>query len=149
MKLKNQIIKRRSTSGAFFPNNNFKSFSKGVKFKSKHITLLLLDLFSTAGTFKSFRVMGENPWLIVALCRLMCPPKACPIPNSRPQIEHSCIFGLSPAELWSLVRSLCSSSVNLGLLWLARWPPSAWNDENWRLQVLHSKTGTPREVFFG
>lgn len=141
-----QNIKRRSTLGAIFPNNSFKSFSRGVKFKSKHITLVLVDRFST-GTFASILGMEDKPSF--ALCRLICPPRACPMANSRPHIEHSCILGRLFPEFWDLVRSLCSwSPITLGLLWLARWPPNAWNDWNWRLHVLHSKTST-REDFLG
>ena len=143
-----QIIKVKSIWGAFFPNNNFKSFSKGVKFKSnsKHKTLLLFDLLST-GTFESI-VVVVNASFIIALCRLIWPPKACPIANSRPHIEHSCILGLLFPKFWDFFQSFCSSPDNFGLLWLARWPPKAWNDGNWRLQVLHSKTSA-REIFLG
>lgn len=63
-------------------------------------------------------------------CRLMWPPSACPMANSSPQIGHSCILGLF----------VPSSPANLGFLWLARCPPSAWKDENCLLQVLHSNT---------
>ena len=143
--LSNQIIKVKSIWGAFFPNSNFKSFSKGVKFKSKHITLVLFDLFST-GTFFSMAA-EENEPSIVALCLLMWPPKACPIANSSPHIGHSCILGLFP-RFWDFVRSFSSSPINFGLLWLALWPPRAWNDGNWRLQVLHSNTSA-REAFLG
>lgn len=130
--------KERSTWGAFFPNNNFKSFSRGVKFKSKHITRLLFDLFRT-GTFATTWFIEENPSLVAALCLLMWPPSACPRENSWPQMEHSCILGLFP-KLRVLASDLSSSPSSFGLLWLALWPPRAWNDENLRLQVLHSNS---------
>jgi len=122
-----KIYKERCTVGALFPNSNFKSFSNGVRFRSnsKHITLLLL--------FERFRsgasaITEENPSFTASLCFLMCPPRAWPNENPRPQMEHSWVLGF---------RSWLRSPSNLGFLWLARWPPSAWNDENLRLHVLH------------
>ena len=135
--IKNQT--KESTFGAMFPNNNFKSFCSGVRFKSKHITLLLLDLFRT-GTFATTSFIEENPSLFMAsLCLLMCPPSACPCENFLPQMEHSCILGLFP-KLRALACSLSSFPSTFGFLWLAVWPPSAWNEENLRLQVLHSNS---------
>jgi len=127
-----KIYNERCTVGALFPNSNFKSFSNGVRLRSnsKHITLLLL--------LERFRIgaLGiteeESPSFMLPLCFLMCPPRAWPKENSCPQIEHSCALGFRPR-----LRSFASSPSSLGFLWLARWPPSAWNDENLRLHVLH------------
>lgn len=156
MYIKNYETKA-STFGAIFPNNNFKSFSNGVKFKSisKHIILLLLDLFSTGifeATTTSSGTLEENPrFMLEALCLLIWPPRACPMPNSRPQMGHWCAFGLFfvAIKLLPFLVSLCWSwSIDvLGLLWLALWPPRAWNDGNFRLQVLHSNTSFGDEQF--
>ncbi|RZR81834.1 hypothetical protein BHM03_00008136 [Ensete ventricosum] len=70
------------------------------------------------------------------LCRRMWPPRACPIANSTPQMEHRCTLRLD------VERS------TLGRLWLVRWPPSAWNVGNWRLHVLHSNTPSAALTFF-
>lgn len=143
---------KASTLGAILPNNNLKSFSKGVRFKSIHKTFTPFDFFSTTGALETTGTTEENPVSMAALCRLIWPPKAWPIANSNPHMEHSCIFGL-PTELRlpKLVSLLGSSLTNLGFLWLARWPPSAWNDVNLRLQVLHSNTsaGADAECFVG
>jgi hypothetical protein len=129
--------------GAAFPSlNNSISFSLGVKFKSKHKTLLLLDFFTTGTTClwsELGGLKGSASWFWsfkAALCLLIWPPKACPIANSSPQIEHSCVLGF--AGDWD--SKLPSPPINLGFLWLARWPPKAWNDGNFLLHVLHSKT---------
>ncbi|EOY18251.1 Uncharacterized protein TCM_042836 [Theobroma cacao] len=128
--------------GAALPSlNNSKSFSNGVKFKSKHKTLLLFDFFTIGAipTGSLDKLKGSCWWLFSlkpALCLLICPPKACPIANSSPQMEHSCVLGLAGG--WFSMPP--SPSVNLGFLWLARWPPRAWNEGNCRLHVLHSKT---------
>ena len=129
---------------------NPKSFSNGVRFRSRHKTLRLVVFFTT-GTFEeeeerpketccclSSRFKGA--WL--CLCLLMWPPRACPIANSSPQMEHSCVFGLVGEPSGDCEESRLPSPpiINLGFLWLARWPPSAWNDGNCRLHVLHSKT---------
>lgn len=127
-----------ATLGAIFPNKNFKSFSKGVKFKSNPKTLLLLfDLLSTGNLGKTGSAAKLS--VMAARCFLMWPPKACPRANSRPQMEHSCIFGFVDKLKNLAASSFNFSPINLGLLWLARWPPRAWNDGNVRLQVLHSK----------
>lgn len=127
-----KIYNERCTVGALFPNNNFKSFSNGVRFRSnsKLITLLLLFERFRSGAFTITE--EENASFMLPLCFLMCPPRAWPKENSIPQMEHSCVLGFRPR-----LRSLASSPSNLGFLWLARWPPSAWNDENLRLHVLH------------
>lgn len=124
-----------------------KPFSEGVKFKSKHITLLLFDLFTTGTARWISESMDKDSSgqtrfsfkAATALCRLMWPPSACPIANSSPHIEHSWVLGLG-GEICNFVFSFTSPSVNLGFLWLALWPPRAWKDGNWRLHVLHSKT---------
>lgn len=101
------------------------------------------------------------------LCLLMCPPKACPDENSAPHMEHSWTLDLAVIVLllllyktvdnckvrvvlvgtqkssWLLLllwTSPCFSSAPglENLLWLARWPPRAWNEGKHRLQVLHS-----------
>lgn len=126
-----------------------KLFSKGVKFRSRDKTFGLF-VFFIASTWEEVRGRGVLIWfwvrlkgawfsVKVALCRLMWPPKACPMENSRPQIEHSWVLGLA-GEPCDCPSRLPSPAINLGFLWLARWPPSAWNDGNWRLHVLHSKT---------
>ncbi|MFS7903505.1 hypothetical protein Hanom_Chr01g00024821 [Helianthus anomalus] len=53
--------------------------------------------------------------------------------NSSPQTGHSCVLGFGGVDtsLPSLV---------FGRLWLARCPPSAWNDLNSLLHVLQWKT---------
>ncbi|WRX24966.1 hypothetical protein QQP08_017453 [Theobroma cacao] len=80
---------QRSTLGALVPNSTCKSFSNGVKFKSKHgIRLVLFDLFNT-GTVET---TGNGEKLLsftAALCLLIWPPRACPMENSWPQMEHS------------------------------------------------------------
>lgn len=68
----------------------------------------------------------------------MCPPKACPMANSRPHIEHSCDLGFVGTKLVPFVES--PSVLSRGYLWLDRWPPSAWKDGYWRLHVFHSNT---------
>lgn len=132
---------KKLTAGTTLPNTNL--FSEGVKFKSKHKTLLLFDFFTIGAIGGDSDNSGDGSrfWPAVVdadLCRLMWPPSACPIGNSRPQMVHSCVFGFGgDASSW------CRSSpaaVNLGFLWLARWPPSAWNDGNCLLHVLHSNT---------
>lgn len=107
------------------PSTNSESFSEGGKFKSKQKGLPPFNFF-TAGT-------SLQP-SITFLCLLIWPPNACPIANSRPHIEHSCTLGLA------FCARFCSSSTVRGLLWLARCPPSAWNEGNRRWQVLHSNT---------
>ncbi|KAL4283592.1 hypothetical protein GQ457_16G022970 [Hibiscus cannabinus] len=79
---------QRSTLGALFPNKALKSFSNGVKFKSKQTTLgLLFDLFNT-GTVETSGNTAK-PSFMVTRCLLMWPPKACPMENTWPQMEHS------------------------------------------------------------
>ena len=53
---------------------------------------------------------------------------------------HSCVLGLVGEPDWESELVPPSPAINRGFLWLARWPPRAWNDGNCRLQVLHSKT---------
>ncbi|KAG0465167.1 hypothetical protein HPP92_019331 [Vanilla planifolia] len=107
-----------------------KSFSIGVRFKSIHIRLLP----------SSPPFLSATPTAAAAArCRLMCPPSACPMPNSSPQMEHSCTLAFP---------SFASPSAGGGpsvliFLWLARCPPSAWNDGNRLLQVLHSNILLP------
>lgn len=113
--------------------------------KSKHVTLVLLDLFRT-GNFAitwSMEGMGTKPSLLIPLCFLMCPPRACPRENSWPQMEHSCILGLLH-KLRLFPCSFSSSPSTFCLLWLALCPPSAWKDENLRLHVLHSNSRDPK-----
>jgi len=113
--------------------------------KSKHITLVLFDLFRTgifAITWSIEGIIG-NPSLRAALCFLMWPPRAWPRENSSPQMEHSCIFGLFH-KLRVLACSLSSSPSSFCLLWLALCPPSAWKEENLRLHVLHSNSTAPK-----
>lgn len=76
---------------------------------------------------------SESP--AMGLCRRMWPPRACPIANSTPQMEHRCTLRLD------VERS------TLGRLWLVRWPPRAWNVGNWRLHVLHSNTPSAALTF--
>ncbi|KAL4298254.1 hypothetical protein GQ457_12G009360 [Hibiscus cannabinus] len=79
---------QRSTLGALFPNKTCKSFSNGVKFKSKQTTLrLLLDLFNTGTVDTSGN--GEKLSSAATRCFLICPPKACPVENCWPQMEQS------------------------------------------------------------
>ncbi|TYI65758.1 hypothetical protein E1A91_D09G179100v1 [Gossypium mustelinum] len=79
---------QRSTLGALLPNRTCKSFSKGVKFKSKQTTLrLLFDLFNTGTVGTSGK--GEKVSFMAARCLLIWPPRACPVENSWPQMEHS------------------------------------------------------------
>lgn len=129
---------KESTLGALSPNNNFKSFCRGVKFKSKQITLLLFDLFRI-GTFTTTWFIEENPSFRATRCLFMCPPSAWPRENSWPQMEHSCFLGLFPFS--------SSFTSCLGVLWLALWPPRAWNEENLRLQVLHSNSTGPKSFW--
>ncbi|KAL4291555.1 hypothetical protein GQ457_14G023460 [Hibiscus cannabinus] len=102
--------------------NNSKSFSSGVKFKSKHKCLLLLDFFTIDAIFASCddKLEGSS-WCRFSfkpvLCLLICPPNACPIVNSTPQIGHLCVLGF--VGCWFSVDPL-SPSINLGFLWLAR-----------------------------
>ena len=146
--------------GAGFSFRITKSFSKGVKFRSRHKArrLFIVDKPCEEAKLRGlvaepceevklrgpcmFSVRFKGTWLSfkAVLCLLMWPPKAWPIANSRPQTEHSCVLGLvgEPCDWES--RLPCSPPINLGFLWLARWPPSAWNDGNCRLHVLHSKT---------
>ena len=93
-------------------------FSNGVKFKSKQKFNL------SQWSFFDFLKMEK------LLCFLMCPPRACPIENSSPQIGHGCIFGFMFGNLYMST---------FGLLWLALWPPKAWKEENSLLHVLHLK----------
>lgn len=133
---------KESTLGALSPNNNFKSFCRGVKFKSKHKTLLLFDLLRT-GTFTTTLFIEESPWSTAILCFFMCPPSAWPKVNSLPQMEHSCFLGL-----FLNIRILhCSFTYSLGFLWLALWPPRAWNEENLRLHVIHSNSLGPKSFW--
>ena len=94
--------------------------------KSKHITLVLLDLLRT-GNFAitwSIEGIGTKASLVIPLCFLMCPPRACPRENSWPQMEHSCILGLLH-KLRLFPCSFSSSPSTFCLLWLALCPPSA------------------------
>lgn len=137
---------------AFLSFRNSKSFSKGVKFRSRYKAFRLLLLFTTSceevklrlglgASMCIFPVRFKVLWFSfkAVLCLLMWPPKAWPIANSRPQTEHSWDLGFvgEPCDCES---RFPWSPINLGFLWLARWPPSAWNDWNCRLHVLHSKT---------
>lgn len=134
---------------------NPKSFSNGVRFRSRHKTLRLVVFFTTGtceegeegeeeeGSKETCRLSSRLKGAWLCLCLLMWPPRACPIANSRPQMEHSCVLGLVGEPCGDCEESRLDPSppiINLGFLWLARWPPSAWNDGNCRLQVLHSKT---------
>ena len=119
-----------------FPKRISRSFSKGVKFKSKDKTLLLLlHHFRTGMLWITGEMSSDGSTVMLDLCRLMWPPKACPVPKLWPHIVHS----------WAWVPSLVRycfttfwSTVSFGFLWLARWPPRAWNEENLLLHVLHS-----------
>ena len=129
---------QRSTLGALVPNKTCKSFSNGVKFKSKHTTLRqLFNLFNTCTVETTGN--GEKLSFMESLCLLICPPKAWPVENSWPQMEHSWVLGLVD-KLRNCACSFAFSPINLGFLWLVRWPPNAWNDEKQRWQVLHLKT---------
>lgn len=139
-----------------FPScRNLLSFSDGVKFRSKHKILPPPFVFLTRGGWDRGGCGGDKlllGWLVsrawssvnnvvVALCLLICPPSAWPIANSNPQILHSCVFGFDGDPCDEDPSEFPPSAPTIrGFLWLARWPPSAWNDENWRLHVLHSKT---------
>lgn len=116
--------------------HNLRSFSTGTKFKSKHNTLILLDFFITGTACTERRWSISKPWLMAALCLLMWPPSACPMANSSPHTGHPCVFGFAGevGVLWNR-----SPAISLGFLWLARWPPRAWNDGNCRSHVLHTK----------
>lgn len=119
------------------------SSSNGVKFKSKRKFNFWSPSFDD-----SFKMDNEEeglphnkPSLIAVLCFLMCPPKACPIANSSPQIGHGCILGccfmVGFGNSWWHERSV---TMSFGFLWLALWPPRAWKEENLLLQVLHLKS---------
>lgn len=139
----NQII-NRSTLGAIFPNKISKSFSNGVKFKSNPKTLLpLFDRLDTGGDCETTMTESKLSFMAI-LCLLMWPPKACPIENSCPHIEHSCSLGFVVVVVVEL-----TPLISLGFLWLALWPPRAWNDGNWRLQVLHSNTSLAKRFLIG
>ncbi|KAF2942041.1 hypothetical protein DAI22_03g393000 [Oryza sativa Japonica Group] len=89
-------------------------------------------------------------------CRRMWPPSACPSANSTPHTAHPCAREAFTAGVPAASESATPASPSpaaaataaaappppppRGRLWLARWPPSAWNDGNRRLHVLHSKT---------
>lgn len=99
----------------------------GARFKSKHSVVL------SSSTFLSSIFCCSSP-SAMARWRLMCPPSACPIVNLSPQIGHPWTRGFV-----GLTRTSVQWSANiLGFLWLARWPPSAWKEGNFRLHVLHS-----------
>ena len=67
--IKNQA--KAPAFGAIFPNNNFKSFSSGVRFKSKHVTtLVLFDLFKTGICVITCFIEEKSSWMVV-LCLLM------------------------------------------------------------------------------
>lgn len=127
-----------SILGVSSPSKIFKSFSRGLKFKSRLITLLLLllDLLKTGITEFMFAVTSLKA---SALCFRMWPPKAWPFANLSPQIVHSCMLGVAVEPKVNTVQSSSFGSDSFGRLWLVRWPPNAWNDGNRRLQVLHSK----------
>lgn len=116
----------------YYPQSpSLSSFSRGGKFKSRNIPPRSSPVFFSAR-------LCTNPSVVV-LCRLIWPPKACPRANSCPQMEHRWTLGLSAtasARRWS-------PAAILDFLWLARWPPSAWKEENCRLQVLHSNIRSP------
>jgi len=122
-KIAKQSDYRAPTFSAIFPNNNLKSFSNGVRFKSMHIPLLLFDLFKT-GTCSTW-LTEEKLWFMEALCLLMWPPSACPNENSCPQMVHSCILGLVIPKLRDIAFGLSSSPSSFDLLWLALCPPNA------------------------
>ena len=124
--------------------HNLRSFSSGNKFKSKLKTLLLFDFFMIGTACTTRSLLTNKSSLMAALCLLICPPSACPIENSSPHMEHSCVFGFT-GELGMLWNR--SPAINLGFfLWLALCPPRAWNDGNCRLHVLHTKA-RERELF--
>jgi len=110
-------------------------FSYGVKFKSnnKGSFLAVLD-FDTSWLWIGMTSCEET------LCFLMCPPKACPIWNTSPQMEHWCNFGV-PTEHEKFEDKRCN------FLWLARWPPRAWKERNCLLQVLHLNSPFFRTLF--
>ena len=77
-KTKNDQKEEGLTLGDTFPNsNNFKSFSRGLKLRSKQKTLPLHDLLRTE-TLATTWFMDEKTSLVASLCLLMCPPKAWP-----------------------------------------------------------------------
>ena len=118
------------------------SSSIGVKFKSKRKFNLSWASFDEFFKMDNEEGLPHNkPSLIALLCFLMCPPKACPMANSSPQIGHGCILGCFMVGLFG--NSWCherSVTISFGFLWLALWPPRAWKEENLLLQVLHLKS---------
>lgn len=105
---------------------------------------------SLGGKFRSsdarfgFFVSGTRPPPALsssARWRRMWPPRAWPMANSVPQMAHSWVLGWAGDAERSACRA--STAADWARLWLARCPPSAWNDGNCRLQVLHSKTRPP------
>lgn len=128
---------------AIFSINILRSFSKGVKFKSRGITLLILFDLSRTGTMEATEKTVLLSSLIISVrWRLIWPPSVWPIENSWSHSWHSCIFGLTARfkakpTSWT---SFVVVSASLILLWLALCPPRAWNEGNWRLHVLHWKT---------
>lgn len=105
-----------------------RSFSYGPKFESKHKRSLSAPL--DVGTAWSWVI--KPSFKEADLCFLMCPPRACPIPNSSPQMGHWCFFCAIEHERFE--------AMSFSFLWLARWPPSAWNEWNFLLRVLHLKS---------
>ena len=132
------------------PNSKFKLMLLSTESgpKSKHSTLFpLLDFFNVviieaAASGKKERVTNAPLASSSFLCFLMWPPRACPIGNSTPHIGQRCdlvvfvvfLLAMDPEE-----SDDCSSLLLLltCLLWLARWPPKDWNDENSFIHVLH------------
>lgn len=120
------------------------SSSNGIKFKSKHRFNLPPSLDFLRMDKESESLRFNKPPLMAVLCFLMCPPRACPMANSSPQMGQGCILGCCFVTglgnvWWWHERSVI---ISLGFLWLALCPPSAWKEENLRLQVLHLKSPT-------
>lgn len=103
------------------PNSSLRSFSNGGRFKSSSISLR----WSSPPAFSSSDKPSSAAQAATARCRLMWPPKAWLMENSRPQMEHSCILGSPAAD-------------KRGFL----WPPSAWKEGNHRLHARASCTRT-------
>ncbi|WVZ68262.1 hypothetical protein U9M48_017221 [Paspalum notatum var. saurae] len=130
-------------------------FSDGVRLRSRQIPPATSHAFSRACGGRATLLDGASASASAsARCRRMCPPSAWPMANSSPQTGHSCTLGLAGCAGVGVGSSVgwrprqrsaaavccwCWSSC-LGRLWLARWPPSAWNVGNCRLHVLHSNT---------
>lgn len=131
------------------PNSDSFWYIGRARLKSKHRTLLLLFDFFKTGTAggwaaaSSLSVLLLAAWMLLALCLLIWPPSACPMGNSIPQMEHWWFFGFGGD--WGNSNKFPADPTSFGFLWLARWPPNAWNEEKFLLHVLHENKRPARE----